>query len=289
MNNYTGREIAVFTDIHGLLHPTIAILQDIRRRGIKEIYSLGDAIGVGPSPSEVLNLLGEHDVKCINGNSEEYSVIGIEPFAVYFNEIRKLNQKWTLDRLTSSQLRLLANNRHSYELMVGGLKIAFCHFINDVRIDFSNRSTWSYQESVNSGLTNPQAQFYYTNSKEQKEEVKLHAASGLPQDKGYLSASIDPLFNGKTVDNFNEIFQGHVHFKMLTSDETLKVRTLRAVGMGYQNNQIDMASYIIIKEKNKGYDVEEILVPFRRDLMLKSIDQSTIPYKNRINKFVSRR
>lgn len=49
-NRYTGRQIAVLTDIHGLLEPTIAVLKDIKKRGIKEIYSLGDNIGVGPNP-----------------------------------------------------------------------------------------------------------------------------------------------------------------------------------------------------------------------------------------------
>jgi len=31
MEKYTGREIAIFTDLHGLLQPTIAILEDIKK------------------------------------------------------------------------------------------------------------------------------------------------------------------------------------------------------------------------------------------------------------------
>ena len=46
-----------------------------------------------------------------------------------------------------------------------------------------------------------------------------------------------------------------------------------------------LQSYI----KSLGYDVEEVLVPFNRDLTLKSIDNSTMPYKDTINKFISRR
>ena len=150
MDRYTGREIAIFTDIHGLLQPTIAILEDIKKREIKEIYSLGDAIGVGPNPSEVLDLLGEYNVKSINGNSEDYSVLGIEPFASYFHGPRVANQEWTLNELIKhGQLEMLKENKHSYELTVGGEKIALCHFANDVRIDFSEHSTWSYQRSIN--------------------------------------------------------------------------------------------------------------------------------------------
>ena len=85
MTKYTGRQIAIFTDIHGLLYPTIAILNDIKKRGISEIYSLGDNIGVGPNPSQILDLLGENGVTTINGNSEDYSTLGIAPFSSYFS------------------------------------------------------------------------------------------------------------------------------------------------------------------------------------------------------------
>ena len=84
-NNYTGREIAIFTDLHGLYYPLKAVLEDIKKRNITEIYSLGDNIGVGPNPKEVLDLLEKYNVKSINGNNEEYSILGIEPFKVYFD------------------------------------------------------------------------------------------------------------------------------------------------------------------------------------------------------------
>ena len=45
----------------------------------------------------------------------------------------------------------------------------------------------------------------------------------------------------------------------------------------------------VIKEKEIGYDVEEVLIPFDRDKMLKSIDESSMPDKDTINMFVSRR
>ena len=73
---------------------------------------------------------------------------------------------------------------------------------------------------------------------------------------------------------------------IFTEDKFVKVRTIRAVGMGYRSDSIDSASYIIIKEKNIGYDVEEVLVPYDRKTMIKSIDNSSIPDKTIINKYV---
>ena len=289
MEKYTGRQIAIFTDVHGLLFPVISILQDIKRRGIKEIYSLGDNIGVGPNPSEVLELLEEYNVKSINGNSEDYVSIGIKPFESYFNKAKAESQEWTHSQLNSKQIEQLKNNKHSYDLIVGGLKIGLCHFGNDVRIDFSNNSTWSYQRSINYNLPNPQQQFYYTNSEKQKLEIDEKSKIVIPENAGFISAKNEPIFGGRKVDYYDEIIQGHVHFKFLTEDDKVKIRTIRAAGMAYGADPIDYASYIIIKEKEIGYDVEEVLVPFDRNKMLKSIDDSSMPDKDRINKFVGRR
>ena len=38
-NTYTGRQVAIFADAHSLLEPTYAVLEDMRKRGITEIYS----------------------------------------------------------------------------------------------------------------------------------------------------------------------------------------------------------------------------------------------------------
>ena len=288
MEKYTGRQIAIFTDIHGLLEPAIAILKDIKKRNISEIYSLGDNIGVGPNPSQVLDLLGEYGVKTINGNSEDYTVLGTKPFT-YFNEQKQLSQEWTESQLTSQQKEELAHNKHSYDLTVGGLRIGICHFGNDVRIDFGSRTTWSYQKSINQGINNPQEQFYYTNSDEQKKIIEQKSQITDPKYAGFISAKQDPLFDGKKIDYYDEIIQGHVHFKFLTEDEKIKIRTIRAAGIAYGKDPIDYASYIIIKEKEIGYDVEEVLVPFDRERMLKNIDNSSMPNKDPINTFVSRR
>ena len=290
MDEYTGRQIAIFTDLHGLLYPAIAILEDIKKRGIVEIYSLGDNIGLGPNPSEVMDLLGEHGVKTVNGNSEEYSAIGTEPFSSYFFDDKQISQDWTFEQLRSDQVEDLKNNKHSYDLIVGGMKIALCHFGNDVRIDFGRNSTWSYQRSINTGIANPQEQFYYTNSPRQIEEIERKSGSPLPHNAGFVSAKKDPLFGGKKIDYYDEVIQGHVHFKFLTEDAKVRIRTIRAAAMAFGKDEpVDYASYIIIKEKKVGYDVEEILVPFDREKMMKSISDSTMPFKEPITKFVSKR
>ena len=61
--------IAVVSDIHANLAAWVAVKQDILSRGISEIYSLGDLVGYGPEPMEIIdeamefqvNLMGNHD------------------------------------------------------------------------------------------------------------------------------------------------------------------------------------------------------------------------------------
>ena len=287
-NNYTGRQIAIFADVHGLYYPLKSVLEDIKNRGIKEIYSLGDNIGVGPNPKEVLELLDKYKVVSLLGNNEEYSILGIEPFSIYFDEKKTENQLWTHNKLAKEDIGKISKNKHSLDLLVGGKKIGLCHFASDVRFDFVKHNIWGYFDAIKNKIKNPQKQFYYTNSVYQKRLVDKKSKSDLPKDRGYVSAKKDPLFGGKKIDYYDEIIEGHAHFKLMTEDKRVKVRTIRALAMAYENNLVDRAYYIIIKEKKHGYDIDEILVPFDRKAMNKSIDESDMPDKKIINKYTSR-
>lgn len=287
---YTGRKIAIFTDAHGLLEPTKAALEDIRSRGIHEIYSLGDNIGVGPNPGEVLGLLDEYGVKSIAGNSEEYCSLGVQPFHSYFNALKEKSQLWTLSKLNERQLGEIKLFPHSIELLVGGKKLVLCHFANDVRFDFSKRSTWSYQNAISFGK-NGYEQFLSTNSFEQAEQMerilKTYGKDSAMM-RGYVSAMKDPLFDGKRVDFYDAVIQGHVHFKIYEKSDTTEFYSIRAVGMAYQKDPIDTASYVILNEKtdNLGFDLEEVLVRFDREKMIYHILTSGSPDRT-IEKFTN--
>jgi predicted phosphodiesterase len=60
---------AIISDIHSNLEAAQAVLQDIEKNNVKEIYCLGDVVGYGPNPRECVDLvmkckvvlLGNHD------------------------------------------------------------------------------------------------------------------------------------------------------------------------------------------------------------------------------------
>lgn len=286
MSNYTGRQVAIFTDSHALLEPTFAAIEDMKKRGITEIYSLGDNIGVGPNPGEVIDLLEENGVISVAGNSEEYTILGTEPFASYFNSLKQMSQTWTLSKLNEHQKGLISLYPHSIELLLGDKKIALCHFANDVRIDFGRRSTWSYQHHLERDNT-AYRQFLYTNSNEQIEEIEnMIQKFGLdhPFVQGYISSKKDPLFKGKQVEFFDAVIQGHVHWKLYERSDSTEFYSIRAVGMAYKNDSVDTASYVILHEKEDGFELEEVLVRYDREKMISSILSSDSPDKT-IEKF----
>ncbi len=284
---FKPRRIAILTDAHALLEPLQAALDDIEKRGITEIYSLGDNIGFGPNPGEVIDLLAEHNVQSIAGNSEEYVTLGIEPFSyIYIDRLRQQECLWTASKLNERQKGMISLYPHSIELLVGGKKIALCHFINDVRIDYGKRSTWSYQQNYNEPTTRAMAssQFQYTNSPEQLKEIEetiqrltRFYGEDSPLLRGYLSAQDDPLFAKKRVNFFDAIIQGHIHFKIYDRDNLTEFYSIRAVGMAYDKDPIDTASYVILTEKKNGYKLEEVLVKFDREKMEYSILNSDSP------------
>ncbi|MHB1156342.1 MAG: metallophosphoesterase family protein [Phycisphaerales bacterium] len=67
--------LAVISDIHGNLEALQTVLADIDARNLKRIICLGDIIGYGPNPREVLDLVAQ---RC------EWSLMGNHDFAVLY-------------------------------------------------------------------------------------------------------------------------------------------------------------------------------------------------------------
>jgi predicted phosphodiesterase len=73
--------IAILSDVHANLEALTAVWQDLTQRGIQRVFFLGDIVGYGPNPAEVLDfiknfefcLLGNHDEACLNGPSQRFN------------------------------------------------------------------------------------------------------------------------------------------------------------------------------------------------------------------------
>lgn len=143
------RKIGIITDCHGLYEPTLAILQDMRKNGITEIYSLGDCIGLGPNSSEVMELFKLFNVKSIKGNHELYQELGIDYFKTHFKSNSsyieaKENVEYTSGVLTSEQLEELKKWPEDIEIEICGKKILLTHSIYDYLTQMPKYDTTKY-------------------------------------------------------------------------------------------------------------------------------------------------
>jgi len=91
---------AIISDVHANLTALEAVLEDIDKRNIKRILSLGDVIGYGPRPAECLRLVKERCAFSLLGNHEYAVLRGPEGF----NPIAAEAVTWTKRQISDPDL-----------------------------------------------------------------------------------------------------------------------------------------------------------------------------------------
>lgn len=86
--------IAVISDLHSNIEALNAVLKDIESQGIKTIYCLGDLVGYGPNPAEVLDLAMGWPL-VLMGNHDE----GVLKEAYGFNPVARAAVTWSRELL----------------------------------------------------------------------------------------------------------------------------------------------------------------------------------------------
>jgi predicted phosphodiesterase len=90
--------IAVLSDIHGNLPALEAVLASLRP--YDAIWQLGDVVGYGPQPNEVVALLASEKAFGVRGNHDSAAVGELETDA--FNDDARTAIEWTMGELTDT-------------------------------------------------------------------------------------------------------------------------------------------------------------------------------------------
>jgi predicted phosphodiesterase len=98
---------AILSDIHANLAALEAVLDDLKERGIDELWCLGDTVGYGPSPNECIELLRSFENFCIAGNHDWGSTGKIS--ISEFNQDAAFACQWTKGILTAENAGYLRN------------------------------------------------------------------------------------------------------------------------------------------------------------------------------------
>lgn len=98
-------KIAIISDIHSNLEALEAVLNDISKKDVNETICLGDLVGYGANPNEVIDLIKKKNIKCIKGDHDLNSVT-LEKLE-NFNEQEQESLKFTNKLLTEENKTFL--------------------------------------------------------------------------------------------------------------------------------------------------------------------------------------
>ncbi|MEJ5357698.1 MAG: metallophosphoesterase family protein [Desulfobacterales bacterium] len=98
--------LAILSDIHGNLDAFEAVLEDLATRRVDAVYSLGDNIGYGAQPEEVVELLVRRGIPSVLGNHE---LAALDPSTLdWFNPAARRSLALTLSWLRPDTRAFLA-------------------------------------------------------------------------------------------------------------------------------------------------------------------------------------
>ena len=116
-------KIAIISDIHGNLEALTAVLERLNScaMSVERIISLGDNIGYGPNPNEVMTLLAREKVASILGNHE--MVIKHPRFLNWFNPVARKSVVKTSKDLSLTHVKAI----HDLETSMVKENLRFVH------------------------------------------------------------------------------------------------------------------------------------------------------------------
>jgi predicted phosphodiesterase len=122
--------IGVITDAHANLPALTAVLDALAIERCDTIVHTGDAIGIGPHPAEVLNvMLNAKNLQSLMGNHDEYFSVGLpEAPPPWMSHHEFEHQRWTHRQLSPEMREAVARWPFSTHVGVHGVEIRFCYY-----------------------------------------------------------------------------------------------------------------------------------------------------------------
>jgi len=127
------KSIALITDIHGNASALNAVFDELDRRGIKQMYCLGDVVGIGPDSNEAMELLmSRPHIHCVSGNHEDAVLAAYEGKAAPAgHEGEREHHAWLAARLNPAYAKVMAAWPRRLEVEIEGRKLLFTHYHTD--------------------------------------------------------------------------------------------------------------------------------------------------------------
>lgn len=253
-------KIAIISDVHGNITALDAVLEDIKKRNIKRIFSLGDSVVKCPNPDLVIDKLREVCEVIILGNCD-YSIARPEV---------KDKHWWTREKIGEERADFLYHLPIYHEFYLSGHFIRLFH-ASPFGLDNIYNPTFSNKGTAYSGieLNSPEELFENTEFLGKTKDDKV------PDIVGYGHIHTPCLFRVKNKTVFNPGSVG-VPVEMLNSDIN-----------DNSNKFSTFASYIILEGNYNSYELSSISfnlvrVPYDIEKEVELIKNSDIPNQEAI-------
>jgi putative phosphoesterase len=124
--------IAVIADVHANLPALSAVIEDASRSGADGIYCVGDVVGRGPHPNEVVEVVRLFEIPTVQGNWDEAVAMDRDSTGAAWSSLEaeadgERSMRWTADTLTEDNKAWLRALPVRARVMIDGRAIAFFH------------------------------------------------------------------------------------------------------------------------------------------------------------------
>lgn len=119
-------KIAAISDIHGNIYSLMKVLEDIDEQRVDLVVCLGDLVGYGPHPNEVVALIKRREIPCIKGNYDASVVDGDFTF-IRNTSINSFSLPWASEEVRASNKFYLSQLPTELNYDINGVKIKFTH------------------------------------------------------------------------------------------------------------------------------------------------------------------
>jgi len=136
-------KIAIISDIHGNYNALQSVLADIEGNRVDKILCLGDCIGYGPEPEQVINEIRRRAIPTILGNHE--MAVGNQLHLDWFNPMARRSLEQTITMLSPTSMAFI--RKLPYNLVTDGCWCVHGYPPESARIYLFQKSTEQIQET----------------------------------------------------------------------------------------------------------------------------------------------
>lgn len=124
--------IAIFSDVHGNCHALAAVLEDIDQEKPDRVYCLGDLVGYGAYPNEVIERMRDRCIPTIMGNYDDGVGFDRDECGCAYTDPRMkklgdISLMWTREVVTDENKDFLRALLPSIRFEVGGRRFLLVH------------------------------------------------------------------------------------------------------------------------------------------------------------------